>query len=111
MSSLTRFLAEVSKVAEYNGVYVKHIWVYDDNVIFGPLSTVWVDDEQVEIWDEIMKLGMSLIISAKSSRITCKRQVWDAVAAWAKSNRYGGMGLADYVNRMLSQFPGSLREE
>lgn len=86
----------------------RHIWVYDDSVNIGPLGAIAIDEDgeshvrDVNVWEEIQKVKMSVIISAKSHMITISRGTWDAINVWAE-NQFGGLELHDYLNRMFAK--------
>lgn len=86
----------------------KHIWVYDDTVNLGPLAAIAIDEggedhaRDVNVWEEIQKVKMSVIIAAKPHMITISRGTWDAINVWAQ-NQFGGLELHDYLNRMFAK--------
>lgn len=81
------------------------VWVYDDSVMIAPMAKLTTDDGSViKLWDEILKVKLSVIIRANKGMITISRGTWDAILVWANT-QYGGLELNDYLNRMFAKCP------
>lgn len=79
----------------------RHIWVYDDTAMIGPLATIDIDGKDVMIFNELLKTNRGLIIARSGAFLTVKRDVWDAIDTWADNGQFGGLDLSDYLNRMF----------
>lgn len=89
----------------------RHIFVYEDEIVLGPLAKIWLDnDDEIDVWSEILQVGMSMIIgSPTSSKITISPKAWSAIKLYCEYDRYGGMELHDFLNKMLTSDPLSLK--
>jgi hypothetical protein len=86
------------------------IWVYDDEVVVGPQSfvrdpyTSYDDDNMINLWDQLLRIGLTLIKSVSKSKIILHKHTWDAIMIWAEHG-YSDMTLYAYLNRMHARKP------
>ena len=97
---------------QLDNMSARQIWLYDDSMVIGPLATIWLEDgTKVDVWNEVLQTGMSLIIGVPTEhKITLKPEVWTAIVSWATANQFGGMPLHSYLNRMLATCPSALQD-
>lgn len=92
-------------MANYPSRYTRgQIFVYDDEVEVGPISYVYdpINECELNLWEELTKVGMSLVKKATKSKITLPRSTWDAIMSWCDTG-FCGMQLHEYLNRMLAK--------
>jgi hypothetical protein len=79
------------------------IFIFDDEVEVGPISYVYdpINEVEINLWEELLKVGMSMIKRATKSKIVLPRSTWDAIVSWCDTG-FGGMQLHNYLNRMLA---------